>query len=39
MLGSFPLNRLAIMMGDALGDSFVDDLLRQIESVADESRS
>ena len=39
MLGSFPLNRLAIMMGDALGDGFVDDLLRQMESAAADSTS
>ncbi len=30
MLGSFPLNRLVTMMGDAMGDGFVKELLDQL---------
>ena len=30
MLGSFPMHRLATMMGDALGEGFVDGLLSQL---------
>ena len=34
MLGSFPLNRLAIMMGGALGEGFVEGLLRDVAITA-----
>ena len=30
MLGSFPLNRLVTMMGDAMGDGFVEALLGEL---------
>jgi len=33
MLGSFPLNRLVVMMGDAMGDGFVDGLLDDLASA------
>ncbi len=34
MLGSFPLNRLAIMMGGALGEGFVEGLMSDLATAA-----
>jgi len=31
MLGSFPLHRLAVMMGDALGEAFAEDLSSKLD--------